>query len=121
VIDGDLHPDRSEELKKRVVSAAEAALAHQQYVSAIGILTRTGLLAPTDVESWRKGRINFLEHAIQANLKKISQSMAMFRDWALERGLKPLFPLRQGGGNIAGEWGEPQRGGIWTRPRLRQR
>ena len=84
-----MHPDRYEELKKRVVSAAEAALAHHQYVSAIDVLTRTGLLAPTHVESWRKGRIDFLERAIQANLKKISHSMALFRQWALEKGLKP--------------------------------
>jgi hypothetical protein len=41
------------------------------------------------VESWRKGRIDFLERAILANLKKISQSMAMFRQWELEKGLKP--------------------------------
>jgi hypothetical protein len=84
-----LHPDRHEELRKRVVSAAEAVLAHKQYVSAIDVLTRTGLLAPTHVESWRKGRIDFLERAIQANLKKISQSMAMLHEWALEKGLKP--------------------------------
>ena len=80
-----MHPDRYEELKKRVVSAAEAALAHHQYVSAIDVLTRTGLLAPTHVESWRKGRIDFLERAIQANLRKISHSMALFRQWALEK------------------------------------
>jgi hypothetical protein len=85
----DLRPDRYEELNKRVVSAAEAALAHKRYVSAIDVLTRTGLLAATHVESWRKGRIEFLERAIQANLKKISQSMAVFRQWALEKGLKP--------------------------------
>ncbi|HZL55898.1 MAG TPA: DUF2293 domain-containing protein [Bryobacteraceae bacterium] len=84
-----MHPDRHEQLKKRVVGAAEAALAHHQYVSAIDVLTRTGLLEPTHVESWRKGRIDFLERAIQANLKKISESMAMFRRWALEKGLKP--------------------------------
>ena len=87
--DRDLHPDRHEQLKKRIVCAAEAALAHHQYVSAIDVLTGSGLLAPTHVESWRKGRIDFLERVIQANLKKISQSMAVFRQWALEKGLKP--------------------------------
>ncbi len=84
-----MDPDRYEELKKRVVSAAEAALAHHQHVSAIDVLTRTGLLAPTHVESWRKRRIDFVERVIEANLKNISQSMAMFREWALEKGLKP--------------------------------
>ena len=75
--------------KKRVVRAAEAALAHHQYVSAIDVLIGTGLLAATHAESWRKGRIDFLEQAIQANLNKISRAMALFRQWALERGLKP--------------------------------
>jgi len=87
--DRDLQPDRYDQLKKRVVSAAEAALAHKQYVSAIDVLTGSGLLEPAHVESWRKGRIDFLERAIQANLEKISQSMAMFRQWAIEKGLKP--------------------------------
>lgn len=85
----ELRPDRHEELRERVVRAAEAALAHHQYVSAIDVLTGTGLLAPTRVESWRRGRIDFLERVIQANLKKITRSMAMFRQWALEKGLKP--------------------------------
>jgi hypothetical protein len=84
-----LQPERYDQLKERVVSAAEAALAHKQYVSAIDVLTGSRLLEPAHVESWRKGRIDFLERAIQANLKKISQSMAMFRQWALEKGLKP--------------------------------
>jgi hypothetical protein len=77
------------ELKKRVQSAAEAALAHHQYVSAIDVLTRSGLLAATHVEAWRKGRIEFLERAIQANLGRISEAMAIFRQWAREKGLKP--------------------------------
>lgn len=89
LVERELHRDRREELKKRVVSAAEAALADHQYVSAIDVLTRTGLLAATHAESWRKGRIEFLEGAIQANLRKISESMAIFRQWALEKGLKP--------------------------------
>src|SRR6202790_5679679 len=57
--------------------------------SAIDVLTGTGLLAATHVETWRKGRVDFLERVIQGNLKKISLSMAMFRHWALEKGLKP--------------------------------
>lgn len=84
-----MHAHRSEDLKTRVVNAAEEALARQQYVSAIDVLTGTRLLQPTHVESWRKGRIDYLEGAIQANLKKISQAMAYFREWAVAKGLKP--------------------------------
>ncbi|MHB2008257.1 MAG: DUF2293 domain-containing protein [Acidobacteriaceae bacterium] len=40
------------------------------------------------MDSWRKGRIDFLERVIQGNLSKISSSMATFRRWAQEKGLK---------------------------------
>jgi hypothetical protein len=86
---GLLHPDHQQELERRVVRAAETALSRQQYVSAIDVLCGMGLLAPTHVESWRKGRIDFLEQVIQGNLRKISLSMAMFRRWAGEKGLQP--------------------------------
>ena len=84
-----MRSDKHEELRKRVVRAAEASLALHKYVSPIDVLTGMGLVAPAHVEAWRKGRIDFLERTIQANLKKISQSMAMFRKWAFEKGLKP--------------------------------
>jgi len=84
-----LHPDNKEALESRVARAAEDALAHHQYVSAIDILTGMGLLALTNLEAWRKGRIDFLERVIQGNLKKISLSMAMFRRWAQAKGLRP--------------------------------
>jgi len=71
------------------VRAAENALVHHQYVSAIDVLTGMGLLALRNLEAWRKGRVDFLERVIQGNLKKISLSMAMFRRWAHARGLRP--------------------------------
>jgi hypothetical protein len=84
-----LHPDRQEQLKKRVVGAAEAALAHHHYVSAIDVLTGAGMLMRENVESWRKGRIDFLEWVMQGNLKRISKSMSFFRQWSRQKGLKP--------------------------------
>jgi hypothetical protein len=83
-----MHPDHKSELKRRVFQAAEAALSRQQYVSAIDVLCAMGLLARTQVASWRKGRIDFLERVIQGNLKKISLSMSMFRQWAQAKGLQ---------------------------------
>ncbi|MGB7848130.1 MAG: hypothetical protein WBL63_21145, partial [Candidatus Acidiferrum sp.] len=84
-----MHPDHKVELERRVLQAAEAALSRQKYVSAIDVLCGMGPLAPTQVESWRKGRIDFLERVIQGNLKKISLSMSMFRQWAKAKGLEP--------------------------------
>ena len=49
-----MHPDHKSELKRRVFQAAEAALSRQQYVSAIDVLCAMGLLARTQVASWRK-------------------------------------------------------------------
>jgi hypothetical protein len=46
------------------------------------------LLAQTNVDSWRKGQIDFLERVIQGNLRKISSSMAVFCKWAQAKGLK---------------------------------
>ena len=83
-----MHPNQ-QQLESRVHRAAEAALSRQQYVSAIDVLCGMGLLTSLQVDSWRKGRIDFLERVIQGNLKKISLSMAMFRRWAKEKGLKP--------------------------------
>ena len=81
--------DPTERLRDRVVRAAEAALADHDYVSAIDVLCGMGLLAGSHVDSWRKGRIDFLERVIQGNLSKISLSMEMFRRWARDNGLKP--------------------------------
>jgi hypothetical protein len=76
-------------LEERVYRAADAALARQHYVSAIDVLCEMGLLASSAVDSWRKGRTGCLEREIQGSLNKISSSMAIFRRWAHEKGLKP--------------------------------
>jgi hypothetical protein len=84
-----LVPDHQQQLESRVIRAAETALSRRQYVSTIDVLCGMGLLLPTHVDSWRKGRIDFLERVIQGNLRKISLSMKIFRRWAQEKGLKP--------------------------------
>ncbi len=76
-------------MKTRVVRAAEAALADHQYVSAIDVLAGIRLLEPVHVQSWRKGRIDFLERVIQGRPEKISLAIATFRGWAEAKGLKP--------------------------------
>src|ERR1017187_7760337 len=84
-----MHPDNKDALKKRVVQAAEDALADHGYVSAIDVLTGMRRLSAANVESWRRGRLDFLERTIQGNLKKISLSMSLFRQWARQKGLRP--------------------------------
>jgi hypothetical protein len=76
-------------LEERVTRAAEAALAEQRYVSAVDVLLRLGWLAPTHLDLWRQGRVEYLEGTIQAGLGKQSTAMSTLRTWALERGLAP--------------------------------
>jgi hypothetical protein len=84
-----LHPNHKGTVEERVIRVAEAALAHHDYVSAIDVLTGIRLLEPTHVEAWRKGRLDFLEGAIQANPKKISLAMDTFHRWAEAKRLRP--------------------------------
>jgi hypothetical protein len=83
-----MHRGPKDAIEERVARAAEAALADHKYVSGIDVLTGIGFLAASHVQAWRNGRIDFLEHAIQANLKKISFAMEVFRRWAEAKGLQ---------------------------------
>jgi hypothetical protein len=79
----------STKLEARVALAAAAALARQEYVTAIDVLVGLGWLAPVRVDDWRHRRIPFLEGAVEANLSKISAAMRAFRAWAATARLTP--------------------------------
>src|ERR1039458_9895165 len=72
-------------LEERVTRAAEAALADRQYVSLIDVFSRMGLLSPNWVASWRHGKDEFLEPAIQGSEEKRLNSVALFQQWARAR------------------------------------
>ena len=80
---------RGGKLDRRVVRAAEAALAQRRFVTAIDVLVGLGWLEPRRVDEWRQGRVPYLEAVVIASLGKISTAMKVFRDWARARGLKP--------------------------------
>ena len=82
-------PEGLKELESRVIAAAEATLAEKQVVSVIDVLVRVRWLPPGLVEDWRRGRVPYLEGAVNASLNKISTAMKMFGRWAQRRGLKP--------------------------------
>ena len=100
-------------LEEREIRAAEAAFSRQQYVGTIDVLCGMGLLLPMHVDSWRKGRVDYLERVIQGNLHKISSAMEILRRWAREKGLKPSetgYVRRARSGNIPllfSETGDP--------------
>ena len=77
------------DIDRRVVRAAEAALAERKFVTAIDVLVGVGWLEPRRVDEWRQGLVDYLERVTVANLGKISPAMDSFRAWAQARGLKP--------------------------------
>ena len=76
-------------MEQRVIQAAEKAVSDHQYVSAVDVLLGMGSLHPNDLQDWKKGKIHFLEKAVQGSLNKISYAMKCFRRWACKKGLKP--------------------------------
>jgi hypothetical protein len=80
--------DAHHRLERRVTSAAEAALARQQHVSAIDVLLGLGWLQPVHLQAWRQGRVPDLEQIVQVNPSKLSTALRLFQRWAREQGLR---------------------------------
>lgn len=67
--------DNDNRLEQRVIAAAQATLAAQQFVTAIDVFVGLGWLPASSEQAWRNGRIPYLEAAVTANLTKISKAM----------------------------------------------
>ena len=62
-------------LADHVDPAAEAALAAKSFASATDIFAGIGWLDPGALESWRRGELDCLEWAAQANLHRINDPL----------------------------------------------
>src|SRR3989304_2717398 len=82
-----IHPDTRGKLCERVIKAAEAALAAQNYVSPIDVLVGIGWLDPEAVKRWRQGQVDCLERAIQTKPPRISEAMGLLQSWAAAKEL----------------------------------
>jgi hypothetical protein len=81
--------DASSRLERRVMTAAQAALARQKFVTPIDVLIGVGWLEPAHVERWRHGRVAYLERVATANLHKLGTALRLLRRWAEHHGLTP--------------------------------
>jgi hypothetical protein len=84
-----MNPENRRKLADRVTTAAEAALAAQNYVAPVDVLVGIGWLDGGTVKRWRQGQVDYLERAVQTNLPRISEAMKLFRSWAAAKGLSP--------------------------------
>jgi hypothetical protein len=74
----------------RIVKATENLLREKGFVAPIELFIRMDLLSPASVENWRRGRIPYLERAIQCNLSKASRILRILRMHAHDLDLKPV-------------------------------
>jgi hypothetical protein len=76
-------------LERRVVAAAEEALARQRFVSVIDVCIGLGWLHARHVESWRNGRVAKLEQFLPVRDDRLAQLAVCLQHWAEANGLKP--------------------------------
>ena len=78
-------------LADRIVEAAETLLADRKQVSFIDVLVAIGWLAGSHVSSWRQGRLDCLEEAMQVDPSRISEALMLFQSWAAGKCLSPCL------------------------------
>jgi hypothetical protein len=61
-----MHPHNRKKLDERVIRAAEAALAAQNYVSPVDVLVGIGWLDPGALARWQRGQVAYLEEAVRS-------------------------------------------------------
>jgi hypothetical protein len=76
-------------LERRVVTAAEQALARLRYVSPLDVLTGMGWVPPGLVTDWRQGRAPYLEAVAAVSADRLTDALDVFHRWVADRGLRP--------------------------------
>jgi hypothetical protein len=82
-----MHPDKKKRLEARVDQVVHESLTEKGVVGPIDVLLGLGWLSSSALEDWRRGKIEYLERVVQANLPKISLAMRSLRQNAQARGL----------------------------------
>jgi hypothetical protein len=76
-------------LRRRVESAAEAALRDSTSVSPVDVFGGIGWLPWSVVDRWRQGRVDSLDQAMNVGPEKLAGALAMLEAWARAGGLVP--------------------------------
>ena len=79
------------ELVKAVGSSMYQQIKEKGYATAVDTLMDMHILSKQDYESWRNGRVPYLEKVCNINLKKLDSVLKEMRRYADRNGLKPSF------------------------------
>jgi hypothetical protein len=80
-----------EEIARRVPIVAAELLAEKGYIAAVDVIMRLGWLTPEAHESWRFGRVPYLEQVVTGNLSRLGFTMGELRNFAQQVGLRPSW------------------------------
>lgn len=80
---------RQDKYYPKVVRAVAAILANAEVVTAIDVFVHLELLTRPDVESWRFGRVPYLEKVIRCNLSKAIRILRLLRLHVHDLNLRP--------------------------------
>lgn len=78
-------------LEEKVKYVAHSLVYEKGFVCSVDLLLRLGYLSQSDYESWRFGRIAYLEKACIVNLSKLSTINKILRQMATELKLDKSF------------------------------
>lgn len=84
---------RDDPLYPRICRAVAGILATGKVVAPVEVLVAMRLLAPDRLEDWRRGRVPYLEKAIQSNLTRLSQLLRILRFHAHDLKLVPTVTV----------------------------
>jgi hypothetical protein len=80
-----------EEIARRIPILATALLTEKGYIAPLDLLLRLGWLTIEAHESWRFGRVPYLERVVSGNLGRLSFAMGELRKVAHQLGLRPSW------------------------------
>jgi hypothetical protein len=81
--------DHRPRLERRVIAAAEAALARRRYVAPVDVLVGIGWLPPGAVDDWRRGGVDHLALVTAVPPDRLAAALDAFQRWASATGLRP--------------------------------
>lgn len=76
-------------LERRVIAAAETALASQKFVAPVDVLVRLNWLPGSLPDAWRQGQVEYLVERAAVTEEKLMTALGYLRSWAREHGLEP--------------------------------
>jgi hypothetical protein len=77
-----MNPAHRAQLAARIAEVAGHALSTRQVVTPIEVLAGIGWLPAAQIESWRRGRVPYLERVAGANLATVNTALRLLAGWA---------------------------------------